>query len=76
MRMEDQEESQNVEDERGSSGGGFQFRPLHGIGLGGIAVALIGGWMFGLNPLQVLSLLSGSSIPGSLRGASFRRKAV
>jgi len=43
MRMEDQEESQNVEDARGSSGGGFQFRPLHGIGLGGVALALIGG---------------------------------
>src|SRR5215475_6583562 len=63
MRMEDQEESQNVEDERGSSGGGFQFRPLHGIGLGGIAVALIGGWLLGLNPLQVLGLLSGNSVP-------------
>jgi len=67
MRMEDQEESQNVEDARGSSGGGFQFRPLHGIGLGGIAVALIGGWIFGLSPLQVLSLLSGSSVPASNR---------
>jgi len=64
MRMDDQEESQNVEDERGSSGGGFQFRPLHGIGLGGIAIALVGGWMLGLNPLQVLSLLSGSSVSG------------
>ena len=65
MRMEDQQESENVEDARGSSGGGFQFRPLHGIGLGGIAVALIGGWLLGLNPLQVLSLLSGSSVPNN-----------
>jgi len=65
MRMEDQEESQNVEDARGSSAGGFQFRPLHGIGLGGVAVALIGGWIFGLSPLQVLSLLSGTSVPSS-----------
>jgi len=63
MRMEDQQESQNVEDVRGSSGGGFQFRPLHGVGLGGIAVALIGGWIFGVSPLKVLSLLSGSSVP-------------
>ena len=31
MLMDDQEESQNVEDVRGSSGG---FRPIHGIGLG------------------------------------------
>lgn len=59
MRMDDQQESQNVEDVRGSSGGGF--RPIHGIGLGTIAVALIGGWIFGVSPLQVLSLLSGGT---------------
>jgi len=57
MRMEGQDESSNVEDERGASG--FQFRPVHGIGLGTIALALIGGWIFGVNPLQILGLLSG-----------------
>ncbi len=56
MRMDDQEESQNVEDVRGSSGG---FRPIHGIGLGTIVLALVGGWIFGINPLQILGLLSG-----------------
>jgi hypothetical protein len=59
MQMDDQEESENVEDVRGSSGGGF--RPIHGVGLGTIAVALIGGWLFGVNPLQVLALLGGGS---------------
>src|SRR5580658_1789584 len=60
MDMRDQDESQNVEDVRGSSGGGggFQFRPVHGIGLGTVAIALIGGWIFGINPLQLLGLLS------------------
>jgi uncharacterized protein len=58
MRMDDQGESQNVEDVRGSSGG---FRPVHGIGLGTIVIALIGGWIFGINPLQILGLLSGGS---------------
>jgi predicted metalloprotease len=57
MRMDDQGESQNVEDVRGSGGGGF--RPVHGVGLGTIAVALIAGWVFGINPLQILGLLSG-----------------
>jgi uncharacterized protein len=59
--MNDQDESRNVEDVRGSSGGGggFQFRPVHGIGLGTVAIALIGGWIFGINPLQILGLLSG-----------------
>ncbi len=59
MRMDDQEESRNVEDVRGEGGGGFQFRPVHGVGLGTIALALVGGWIFGISPLQVLSLLSG-----------------
>ena len=57
MDMNDQGESSNVEDVRGSSGGGF--RPIHGISLGSIAIALIGGWLFGVNPLQLLGLMSG-----------------
>jgi len=61
MRMEGQDESQNVEDARGSSG----FRPIHGIGLGTIALALIGGWVFGVNPLQLLGLMSGGGTTAS-----------
>lgn len=54
--MDDQEESQNVEDERGAGG----FRPVHGIGLGTLVVILIGGWLLGINPLRMLGLLSGA----------------
>ena len=61
MRMEGEDESQNVEDARGSSG----FRPIHGIGLGTIALALIGGWVFGVNPLQLLGLMSGGAATAS-----------
>jgi uncharacterized protein len=57
MRMDDQGESQNVEDVRGSSGGGF--RPIHGIGLGSIVLAIIGGLIFNVNPLELLGLMSG-----------------
>jgi len=57
MRMDDQGESQNVEDARGSSGGGF--RPIHGIGLGSIVLAIIGGLVFNVNPLELLGLMSG-----------------
>lgn len=56
MRMDDQGESQNVEDVRGSSGG---FRPIHGIGLGSIVLAIIAGAIFHVNPLQLLGLMSG-----------------
>jgi predicted metalloprotease len=55
--MNDQDESRNVEDVRGSSGGGF--RPIHGISLGTVVIALVAGWVFGINPLQILGLLSG-----------------
>jgi uncharacterized protein len=56
MRMDDQGESQNVEDVRGSSGG---FRPIHGIGLGSIVLAIIAGMIFHVNPLQLLGMMSG-----------------
>jgi predicted metalloprotease len=63
MDMKDQDESSNVEDVRGSGGGGgFQFRPVHGIGLGTILIALIGGWALGINPLQILGLVSGTPV--------------
>ena len=59
MDLNNQEESRNVEDVRGSSGGGF--RPIHGVGLGTVALVLIGSWVFGYNPLTVLGFLSGGS---------------
>jgi uncharacterized protein len=59
--MNDQDESRNVEDVRGSGGGGFQFRPVHGLSLGTVIIALVAGWFFGVNPLQILGLLSGGA---------------
>ena len=64
MRMDGQEESSNVEDARGSDGGGGGFRfGGGGIGIGSVAIALIAGWIFGINPLTVLGLLSGGGTP-------------
>ncbi|MDQ6685297.1 MAG: neutral zinc metallopeptidase [Pseudomonadota bacterium] len=62
MRMDGQQESSNVEDVRGMSGGGGGF-PIggRGIGIGGLAVALIAGWIFGINPLQLLRMMGGDS---------------
>jgi uncharacterized protein len=56
MRMDDQGESDNVQDVRGSSGGGF--RPIHGIGIGSVVVACIAGFIFHVNPLELLGLMS------------------
>jgi uncharacterized protein len=63
MKWEGNRQSDNVEDRRdggdgGRSGGGGLLGG-RGIGVGSIAVALLAGWMFGINPLTVLSLLSG-----------------
>ena len=62
MKWEGQEQSRNVEDRRGQGGGmGGGMRRLggRGIGIGTIAIALVAGWIFGINPLTVLGLLSG-----------------
>jgi predicted metalloprotease len=62
--MDGQDESQNVEDVRGMGGGGRRGMRLgggRGIGLGTIAIALVAGWIFGINPLTVLGLLGGGS---------------
>jgi predicted metalloprotease len=58
MDMNDEGESQNVVDVRGSGGG---FRPIHGVSIGTLVIALVGGWIFGVSPGQVLSLLTGGS---------------
>jgi predicted metalloprotease len=62
MKWEGQDQSDNVEDRRGQGGGGGGGGfPIGGrsIGVGTIAVALVAGWIFGINPLTVLGLLSG-----------------
>ena len=72
MKWEGNRESDNVEDRRdggggggGGSGGGF----LGGrsIGIGTIVVALLGGWVFGINPLTILNMLSGGAPPAQVQ---------
>ena len=64
MRWEGNEQSDNVEDRRSDGGGGGGF-PIGGrsVGIGTVAVALIAGWVFGINPLTVLGLLTGGGDP-------------
>ena len=71
MKWQGNRESDNVEDRRdegggSGSGGGFGFGG-RSIGVGTIVVALLGGWIFGINPLTVLSLLSGGSPPAQVQ---------
>ncbi|WP_048442036.1 neutral zinc metallopeptidase [Caenimonas sp. SL110] len=65
MRWEGNRESSNVEDARGSGGGGGGGFGLGGrsIGIGTIVIALVGGAIFGINPLTILGVLTGGGSP-------------
>jgi uncharacterized protein len=64
MDWEKGRESGNVVEDQGGGGGGFgggggmQFGGFH-IGLGGLVIIVIVSLLFGRNPLEILSLLSG-----------------
>ena len=62
MKWEGNRESDNVEDRRGSEGSSGGGR-LGGrsIGIGSIAIALVASYFLGVNPMTVLSILSGGS---------------
>ncbi len=60
MKWEDQRQSENVEDRRDGGGGGGSFIGGRSIGLGSVAIALVAGWIFGVNPLTILGLMSGN----------------
>jgi predicted metalloprotease len=71
MRWQGNRESDNVEDRRedggmgGGSGGGMLPIGGRGLSLGGIVLALVVSWIFGINPLTVLGLLNGGGLPQS-----------
>ena len=81
MQFENQEESSNIDDQRGASGGhrgggfGFGGGGFHlpggrgGLGLGGILVLLVASYFLGINPLTLLSGTSGP-VGGSYGGGS------
>ena len=61
MKLDGERESDNVEDVRQSSGGGgLPLGGGRGLGIGGIVIALLASWAFGINPMTVLGLLDGS----------------
>jgi len=68
MKWEGHETSRNVEDRRGEAPGGGRRPRLgggKGLGLGTIIIALVAGWIFGINPMTVLGVLSGGG-PGDV----------
>lgn len=63
MKLDGHRESDNVEDARGLGGGRRLGIGGRGIGIGTVVIALLGGWIFGINPLTILGLLSGGGSP-------------
>ena len=64
MRWEGNRESSNVEDRRGEGGGGGGFGiGGRSIGIGTVVIALVGGAIFGINPLTILGILTGGGGP-------------
>ena len=63
MRLDEGRESENVEDRRdedGGNGGGGGLRfGGGGIGIGSVVIALVASYFLGINPMTVLSILSG-----------------
>ena len=69
MRWRDQRQSENIEDQRGSGGGGRRI--AIGGGLGGIVVLVLA-LLFGADPRQILEQLpqQGSGAPQTSRQSS------
>ncbi len=67
MKWDGQRESDNVEDERASSGsGGGGLGGMvggRGLSLGGVVIALVLSWVLGVNPLTMLGLMQGGGGP-------------
>ncbi len=64
MKWQGHERSDNVEDRRRGGGGRLPVGG-RGVGLGTIVIALVAGWIFGINPLTVLGLLGGGPVPSA-----------
>ncbi len=74
MRLDDHRQSDNLEDRRGSgSGGGLRLGGGR-LGLGSIVIALVASYFLGVNPLTVLSLLSGGGLPAIEQSAPEARR--
>ena len=73
MKWDGQRESSQIEDRRGSGGGGrggggIRVGGGRGVGLGTIAVALVAGRIFGINPGTIIGVLGG--LEGAAPGAT------
>ena len=74
MRWDGNRESDNIEDRRGSGmGGGMPMLGGGRIGLGTVAIALVGWLVFDINPLTLLDAMSGGSGQVQVQSAPAQR---
>ena len=80
MRWQGNRQSDNVEDARDdtSDGGGRQGFSIGGgrLGLGTVAIALVASYFLGINPMTVLSMLSGGGVVSSPAPSQVSRPAA
>jgi len=62
MRLDDERQSENVEDRRGERSGGFGIGG-GSVGIGGVVLALVISYFTGISPSSLLSLMSGGGAP-------------
>ena len=74
MRWREGRRSDNVEDLRGAGGGGFGGFPGGGLRLGGggLILLLVGAWLFGADPMTLLSILAGGGTTAEVPDASMQ----
>ncbi len=70
MKWENNRESDQVDDRRGQTVERGRRVGGRGVGLGTIAVALVAGWIFGINPMTILGLVGGAGDLGSVQSQS------
>jgi predicted metalloprotease len=61
MKWEGNRQSENVEDRRDDGAGGGGLLGGRSVGLGTVVIAVVAGWIFGINPLTLLGLLDGGA---------------
>ncbi len=67
MKWENNRQSDQVEDRRSAPGGGMfggggRRTGGRSIGLGTVVIALVAGWVFGINPMTILGVLGGGGL--------------
>ncbi len=76
MRLDPSQQSDNIEDRRGSSGGGFLGGGGGRVGIGGMILAAVAYFVFGINPSTTLSTVSAVNSMGGGSASSTGTKGL